>query len=113
MKTGRLAFLLSLAFLTGCVTSAHLVTGNARGPVAVEAVKLYSVAPSNAQLVGTVVAQAMGDDQCAMDRGLAALKKQAARIGANALVIATPLETPGRFLSSPTIQLSAQALFVP
>jgi hypothetical protein len=109
----RLGFLALLVLLTGCVTGAHLVTGKAQVPVAVEAVQIYQTAPTNSELIGTVIAQALGDDQCAMDRGVARLKREAAKIGANGLVINLPVQTPGRFLSSPTTQLSAQALHVP
>ena len=108
-----LGFLLLLVFLTGCVAGAHLVTGNARVPVTIEALKIYQATPAHADVIGTVIAQALGDDQCAMDRAVARLKREAAKIGANGLVIGPPLQTPSRFLSSPTIQLSAQAVFVP
>jgi hypothetical protein len=109
----RLSPILLLVLLAGCVTGAHLVTGKARPAVTVEAVQIYQSAPTHAEVIGTVIAQAQGDDQCAMDRGVSKLKREAARIGANGLVIAVPVQTPARFLSNPTIQLSAQALFVP
>ena len=109
----RLGLLAVLVCLAGCVTGAHLVTGKARVPVAVEAVQIYQTQPTNSEVIGTVIAQAAGDDQCAMDRGVARLKREAAKIGANGLVINLPVQTPGRFLSSPTLQLSAQALHIP
>lgn len=108
-----LGCLLLLVCLAGCVMGAHLVTGKARGPVTKEAVQVYQSAPSNSELIGTVIAQSLGDNQRALDRAVARLKSEAARIGANGLVINVPVQTPGRFLSRPTIQLSAQAVHVP
>ncbi len=102
-----------VAVLCGCVTGAHLVTGKPRGAVVVEAVRIYQDMPPHAEVIGTVIAQSYGDDQGAMDRGVKELKCQAAKIGANGIIINVPQQSPGRFLSSPAIQLSAQALFVP
>jgi hypothetical protein len=109
----RLAFALSLVLLAGCVTGAHLVTGNPHPKLVVEAVKVYQTTPRGAEVIGTVVAQSLGADQCALDRSLAELKRQAARIGANGIVPRTPTFTPGGFLTDPTTQLSAQAIYVP
>jgi hypothetical protein len=102
-----------VAVLSGCVTGAHLVTGKPHSAVVIEAVRIYQEMPPHAELIGTVIAQSIGDDQASMDRGLKELKCQAAKVGANGLIINAPQQTPGRFLSSPAIQLSAQALFVP
>ncbi|HWH70432.1 MAG TPA: hypothetical protein VNT26_13680 [Candidatus Sulfotelmatobacter sp.] len=110
----RVAGLLLLALLlTGCVTGAHLVTGKARASFAPDAVRIYQAIPPNAEVIGTVIAQSIGNDQRAMDRGVTELKRQAAQIGANGLVIGIPAQTAGGFLVSPTIQLNARAFHLP
>jgi hypothetical protein len=109
----HIALCLCLVALTGCVTGAHVVTGTSHPVVPAESVKVYQTAPSNAEVVGLVVAKAIGDDQCAMDRGVKELKCQAGRIGGNGLIINMPVQTPGGVLIDPTTRLSGQALFVP
>jgi hypothetical protein len=109
----RFISLFCLLLLAGCVSGSHLITGNARPKLVPEGVKVYQTAPLHAELIGTVLARSNGDDQYAMDRGVHELKRQAAMIGANALVLGTPRQTPATFFASPTIQFSAEAYYVP
>lgn len=73
--------------LTGCVTSQHLVTGTVRPAVDPALVQLRPAPPTGAVEIGIVTAVSAGQNDQAMTAAVSALKKQAAGIGANVLVI--------------------------
>jgi tetrahydromethanopterin S-methyltransferase subunit F len=84
MKNSLLALLLIVA---GCATGSHIVTGNARPAISPDAVKVYSIAPANSEVVGIVSAGIEASGQWATDKTVEELKKQAALIGANGLLL--------------------------
>ena len=74
---------------SGCSTGSHIVTGTARPALTVEAVKLYPSIPAGAEIIGQVSATADTDLswQHLTDRAVARLRSEAAKIGANGLVV--------------------------
>ena len=82
-----------MLILTGCATGSHIVTGKTHPAIIEESVKIYSVRPDNAEIIGTVSAsQALGifggfTSQRQQNNALRELKRQAGKIGANGVVI--------------------------
>lgn len=82
--------LTALLALAGCVSTQSIVTGKARTPIAPEAVKVYLTEPSGAEDVALVTASAekgYNTAQGVMDLCVRELRKKAAALGANGLVI--------------------------
>lgn len=75
--------------ISGCASSAVIITGETRQEINPNQVIVYSEMPPNSLIIGIVTASsgsgwtAQGD----MNYAIQALKKQAARIGANGIVI--------------------------
>lgn len=101
---------LALAFLVGCSTTYtsgnYIITGEARPATLPESVKVYSVAPANSQQIGLVRGFVMVPDQKGLAACVIELKKQAAKIGANGIII-DPLT------GSKPNKLSGVAILVP
>ncbi len=90
METYRTAALLvCLLTMIGCATGSFIVTGNVRPATDPNEVKLYLEPPLEYETIGIVEASSeVGfSSQAATDRAIEELKKQAAKIGANGLLI--------------------------
>lgn len=90
MVISRITFLLLTLLLAGCTTGSALVTGTQRPPIDPSQVTIYRNPPSSKfEHIGIVKAQAeeVLSQQDAMDRAVEELKKQAAKIGANGVVL--------------------------
>lgn len=127
MPTTLLAFAL---LLFGCASGSHLVTGTARPSIEVSQVRLLTEQPEKYEIIGIVRASSdMGlDEQGRMNRAAEELKKQAASIGANAVIIGgAEQKTSGSVMSGystgyggmmgvqsgiDSISLSGQAIFI-
>jgi hypothetical protein len=85
MTMERLMGFAGLVLLSGCVTSSHQMTGKVRPQIAPEAVKVYDSAPAGAEEIALID----GADpwRHRMDKVIATMKKEAAQIGANGIVI--------------------------
>jgi uncharacterized protein YbjQ (UPF0145 family) len=81
--------------LAACATGSSIVTGEKRPPIDPGLVKLYSEPPENFQVIGIVKAgsSAGWTEQESMDYAIEELKQQAARLGANAVIIESTGET--------------------
>lgn len=80
--------LLLAAFIIGCATGTHIVTGPARPAIKDwQTVTVYQAPPAKYQVIGIVNAQAPGNHQWNMNSAVKALKKQAAKIGANGIIL--------------------------
>ena len=87
MKPKALLILAALV-LSGCVTGSHIITGTARPAISSSDVKLFGAPPEKYEIVGTVNAYYdVGVGQGATDACVSELKKQAARIGANGILL--------------------------
>jgi uncharacterized protein YbjQ (UPF0145 family) len=136
MKPLTLAALLGalLLILNGCATGSHIVTGDRRPAIDPSAVKIYGAMPDNAEVVAMVTASLQDAGQSATDKCIKKLRKSAAKLGANGIVIAGFLAGPGQsgvgigtgvastggvvtttgsFFSSPTTTINGTAVYVP
>jgi spermidine/putrescine-binding protein len=90
VKTSRTAVLIvCLLTLTGCATGSSTVTGNARSAIDPNVVKFYLEPPQEYEIIGIVESSSDVElsSQAARDRTIEELKVQAAKIGANGVLI--------------------------
>jgi hypothetical protein len=84
-------FLLTLTVLAlgACASGSAIVTGNTRPPVALEQVKIYLEPPADFEVIGLVSASsdAGWTEQGSVDYAIEELKKQAAKLGANGVLL--------------------------
>jgi hypothetical protein len=75
--------------LIGCATGSYIITGKARPAISPTEVKVYPNPPSQYETIGIVEASSdVGfSTQAAQDRAIEELKKQAAKIGANGVIL--------------------------
>ena len=105
----KILLLCALVIVAGCATGSHVLTGNARPAVAADAVKVYAVMPERAEVIGLV--NASNDalyKQAGMDSVIKKLKKEAAAIGANGVVVSGQLNNAWT-----GTEVSGTAIFVP
>ncbi len=110
----QFSFLIVVLLLVGCTTGSSLVTGNKRAPIDSTHVVIYRTAPEvNFEYIGIVKSEAVEVllQQEALDRAVEELKNQAAKIGANGIILGhmgekqegysgyTPSATGGSFYS--------------
>jgi hypothetical protein len=88
----RLTMLLPcMLLLTACATTSHVITGTPRAPIDASAVSIYSTAPAAYVEIASIDASsrmsgAFGE-QAKMDVVIARLKKEAASLGANGVLL--------------------------
>jgi len=111
MKSARVSISLLVltifAFnLSGCATGSTLVTGVKRDAINFEQVRIYHSEPSNYDVIGIVKSSsAMGfGEQHNVDLALEEIKKQAATVGANGIILQSTQEVStgggGTFISN-------------
>lgn len=97
--TQRLTALLLLPLvvlaIAACASGSAIVTGTTRPAVAPAQVKLYLEPPTEFEVIGLVSASsdAGWTEQGSLDYAIAELKKQAAKLGANGVLIVATGET--------------------
>lgn len=102
------------------ISGSHKVTGKARPPVNPEQVRLINAMPgSGYDIIGTVTAIAPGIKKQNEQDALSELKKQAALMGANAVVLGPMTQSPGKPFSvnsimivPPQTRVSGQAIYL-
>jgi uncharacterized protein YbjQ (UPF0145 family) len=89
MKTIAFSVLAGLIFLTGCATCTHHITGRERPAVSPEAVYVYPVMPRHAEMIASISASSYAGITLkqANDDALNHLKAEAAKLGANGIVL--------------------------
>jgi hypothetical protein len=81
---------------SGCAASGSaIVTGSKRPPLSLEQVVLYLEPPAKFEVIGLVSASSHSgwSDQDKVDHAIRELKHQAARLGANGLILSPTVET--------------------
>lgn len=75
--------------LTACASGSHIITGTVRAPIDFKLVKLYADEPEAYETIGIVKASsdAGWTEQGSQDYAVEELKKQAAKIGANGVLL--------------------------
>ena len=86
-----------LVALLGCATGSSIVTGKVRPAISPSEVKIYLDPPSQFETIGMVEASSEVEfsSQAAQDRAINELKKQAAKIGANGVLLLNTGNTSG------------------
>ena len=98
MNLNRYALLLiaiAVLAIAACASGSSLVTGNRRAPVAPELVKIYLDPPPAFEVIGLVNASSNSGwtEQGDLDYAIEELKKQAAKLGANGVLLVSSGET--------------------
>lgn len=97
LHQSALPLLLVLAVLTlgACASGSAIVTGKTRAPIPPENVTLYLERPLAFEVIGVVNASsdAGWTEQGSVDYAIAELKKQAAKLGANGVLLTSTGET--------------------
>jgi len=100
---------LVLVLLFGCVSGATVITGTVRTPIEINDVKIYAEPPQKYEVIAIV--DAFGSAltiQQTYKQEIEELKKRAAEVGANGLLITT---TTGGLPGAP--KFSGKAIYVP
>jgi uncharacterized protein YbjQ (UPF0145 family) len=87
----HLRFMVVLLALTGCATSSHVLIGTPRPPIPPESVRVYLQPPPRFEQIATIEATSQGSlaltGQQNMDKAIERLKKEAAKVGANGILL--------------------------
>lgn len=106
------AFLLVLLLLTqsACVSGSRLITGQARPPIAVFLVQVYTSMPEGAEVIGIVTANSTATTSwdTAKLQCTEKMREKAAEIGANGIVITAVNDSVWEGQN-----MTAKAVFVP
>jgi len=80
--------------LVACASGSTIVTGNTRAPIAPEHVRIYLDPPAEFEVIGIVNASsdAGWTEQGSQDYAIKELKKQAAKLGANGVLLVSSSE---------------------
>jgi len=77
--------------LLGCSTSSHVMIGTARPPISPESVRIYVQPPEKYEEIAALDATSQGSfaitSQQNMDKAMARLKEEAAKLGANGVLL--------------------------
>lgn len=105
------AVVLISVILSSCASGSALVTGRQREAVSADEVRIYAEMPQDCEVIGIVSASsdAGWTIQGCADYAVAELKEQAAKIGANAVVI----ETTEQDSLMGAVNVSGKAVYVP
>lgn len=117
--------LLAVLFLQACASGSYIVTGDVREPTDVGSVRLYIEPPEKYEIIGIVKASSDSGwtEQGSQDYAVKELKKQAAKLGANGVILTTSGEGVssvigssgnGGFNAIPVVaqQVSGKAIYV-
>ena len=78
----------TLLILVGCATGSHVITGSVHPAIDPDGVKIYATMPANAEIIGLVnSANIWLTKQPGMNSSIKKMKVEAARLGANGVVI--------------------------
>ncbi|MBC8008022.1 MAG: hypothetical protein H7X76_08265 [Prolixibacteraceae bacterium] len=84
-------YLLSILVLLGCANTSHVITGKPRPPIDASQVKIYTTAPVDYEEIAVIDATSRSSgsfgDQKKMDAVMERLKKEAASLGANGVLL--------------------------
>jgi len=108
----------ALSFLNACASGSAIVTGVKRPALDFNQVRLYLEAPEQYETIGIVKASSDAGitQQASQDYAVEELKKQAAKIGANGVILTTAGERTSSIISTNadgsiyTIPVSAQTV---
>jgi hypothetical protein len=84
--------------LWGCATSSHVLVGTPRPPISPESVRIYSQPPAQYEEIARINATSQGSmaitSQQNMDKAIERLKREAAKLGANGVLLQGVADQP-------------------
>jgi len=87
----RFGTLTGALLLVACSTSSHVLVGNARPPISPDSVRVYTQPPPHFEQIATLNASSQGSfaftSQQNMDKAIQRLKEEAAKLGANGILL--------------------------
>ena len=87
----RMIAVLAVLLVAGCASQSHVIVGTVRAPIPVDQVKIYLSPPRKFEQVALLDASSRGSlaftDQQKMDTAILGLKTQAAKLGANGVLL--------------------------
>lgn len=87
-RRGLATLVLVVLSVSGCATSSHILLGEPRLRIDPNLVRLYSAAPENSQEIAILSVESSGwTEQGEKDLAISKLKKEAASLGANGVLI--------------------------
>ncbi len=91
MNSGRILGLIWILCLCGCAGSSHLLTGTPRPAISPDEVTVFTQAPARYEEIAVLDASSRGGfkftDQGRMDKVVQRLKVEAAKLGANGVLL--------------------------
>ena len=108
-RSASLLLAVAVLALAACASGTAIVTGNIRDPVAPEQVKIYLEPPAAFETIGLVSASSGAGltQHGSVDYAIEELKKQAAKLGANGVLLVSSGEhtttTPGQHVQDKAI----------
>jgi hypothetical protein len=82
--------------LLACSTSSHVLVGTPRAPISPESVRIYTLPPPQYEQIAHLDASSQGSfaitSQQNMDKAISRLKEEAAKLGANGVLLQTVQE---------------------
>lgn len=104
--------IVSVLILSGCASGTALVTGTQRSATNADEVIIYTETPEHYELIGIVTASsdAGWTEQDSLNYAIAEFKKQAAKIGANDIILESvgTINAGGVIISGVYVPVSAQ-----
>lgn len=97
-----LQVLLIVSVLLSCASGSHIITGKVRTPIHHESVTLYASEPESYETIGIVKASsdAGWNEQDSLNYAVEELRKQAAKLGANGVIILSSGENISNILGT-------------
>ena len=117
-----LAFSLISFIISSCASGTALVTGTQHPETSPESVILYTEPPANYKVIGIVTASSDSGwtDQGSLEYALKEIKKQAAKIGANGILLENVSQSTsggvyyyGVYFPSSSQNLTGKAIYIP
>jgi type IV pilus biogenesis protein CpaD/CtpE len=111
--TKNLLLLLLSALLVACASGSAIVTGATRAPLDPAVVKLYIKPPEKYDVIGIVKASSDAGitEQASQDYAVDELKKQAAKLGANGVLLETTGQSTYTHVGSHTYGYGAGQIY--
>jgi len=101
--TALLAAVLACA-AAACATSSHVLIGTARPPISPESVRVYYTPPPKYEEIATISASSQGSlaltSQQNMDKAMLRMKAEAAKVGANGILLQAVHDSQGGSLGA-------------
>jgi hypothetical protein len=92
------ATLLTACLICGCATTRTIIVGQPRPPISPEAVRVYQVPPRHFERIAIINSSAgtswIFPDRPSMELGISRLRKEAAALGANGILLEGVYDVP-------------------